>query len=326
MSHKVLTFVEQRGGEIKKSSLEALSLGRRLAEEAGGTLAAVVAGQGIAGLADRIAAQGAEEVFVADAEMLQHYSTEGYAAAAAQAVEKSGAQMLVFAASAMGKDLAPRLAARLEWTYLADVTGAEVAGDRLTVTRPQYAGKAEWKLAAAAAGAVLTARPNVFAAAPPAEGASANSVALDVSGVSPRARTVEVKTAGEGTIDVAEADIIVAAGRGLKGPENMPLVFDLAKELGAAVGASRAIVDADWISHDHQVGQTGKTVGPSLYFAVGVSGAIQHLAGMRTSKRIVAVNKDPDAPIFKEADYGLVADALEVLPLITAEVKKAKGA
>ncbi len=326
MSHKVLTFVEQRGGEIKKSSLEALSLGKQLAEQAGGSHAAVVAGQGIAGLADRIAAQGAAEVYVADAEVLANYSTEGYAAAAAQAVEKSGATILVAAASAMGKDLAPRLAARLDWAFLADVTAAEVSGDRITVTRPEYAGKTDWKLAAPASGVAVTVRPNVFGAAAPAEGASAATTALDMSGVTPRARTVAVKTAGEGEVDVAEADIIVAAGRGLKGPENLPLVNDLAKELGAAVGASRAIVDADWIGHEHQVGQTGKTVGPSLYIAVGVSGAIQHLAGMRTSKRIVAVNKDPDAPIFKESDYGIVGDALELLPLITAEVKKVKGA
>jgi electron transfer flavoprotein alpha subunit len=326
MAHKVLTFVEQRGGEIKKSSLEALSLGKRLAGEAGGSLAAVVAGKGIGELCGPIAAQGASTVCVADADVLELYSTEGYAAAVAAAVEKTSPGILVFTASAMGKDLAPRVAARLGWTLLPEVVEAEVEGDRLTVSRPQYAGKAVWKLAAPAEKVVLTARPNVFPAEAPAEGAQAETVALDVSGTTPRARVTALKTAEKGVLDVAEADKIVAGGRGLKDPGNFPLVFDLASVLGAAVGASRAVVDAGWIDHDHQVGQTGKTVSPALYVAIGISGAIQHLAGMRTSKRIVAINKDPEAPIFKVADYGVVADALEILPLLTEEVKKATGA
>ncbi len=326
MAHKVLTFVEQRGGEIKKSSLEALSLGKRLAAEGGGTPAAVIAGKGIAGLAGPIAAQGASAVCLADADFLELYSTEGYATAVAAAVEKTSADVLVFSASAMGKDLAPRVAARLGWTFLPEVIEAKIEGGRLTVSRPQYAGKAVWKLAAPAEKVVLTARPNVFAAEAPTEGAQAETVTLDLGGVSPRARVTALKTAEKGVLDVAEADRIVSGGRGLKGPENFPLVFDLAKALGAAVGASRAVVDAGWIDHDHQVGQTGKTVSPNLYIACGISGAIQHLAGMRTSKRIVAINKDPEAPIFKVADYGIVGDALEILPLLTAEVKKATGA
>jgi electron transfer flavoprotein alpha subunit len=324
MAHKVLTFVEQRAGAIKKSSLEALSLGKRLAEESGGTMAAVLAGEGVSGLVARIAEHGASAVYTADAAALALYSTEGYAAAIAQAVEKSGAEILVVSATAMGKDLAPRLAARLDWTYLADVTAAAVENGRLVVSRPQYAGKAEWKLAAPASRAVLTARPNVFpAAASPAT--NAETVAVDVAGVAPRARCTELKTSEAGMVDVAEADIIVAGGRGLKGPENFPALFDLAKALGAAVGASRAVVDAGWIDHEHQVGQTGKTVSPNLYFAFGISGAIQHLAGMRTSKRIVAVNKDPDAPVFKVADYGIVGDAVEIVPKLTEAVKRAKG-
>ncbi len=220
MAHKVLTFVEQRAGAIKKSSLEALSLGKRLAEESGGTMAAVLAGEGVSGLVARIAEHGASAVYVADAAVLALYSTEGYAAAAAQAIEKSGAEILVVSATAMGKDLAPRLAARLDWTYLADVTAAAVEGGRLVVSRPQYAGKAEWKLAAPASHAVLAARPNVFPAA--AAPATAETVALDVSGVAPRARCTEMKTSEAGMVDVAEADVIVAGGRGLKGPRTSP--------------------------------------------------------------------------------------------------------
>jgi electron transfer flavoprotein alpha subunit len=323
MAHKVLTFVEQRAGAVKKSSLEALSLGKRLAEESGGTMAAVLAGEGVSGLVAHIAEHGASAVYVADAAVLALYSTEGYAAAAAQAVETSGAEILVVSATAMGKDLAPRLAARLDWTYLADVTAAAVENGRLVVSRPQYSGKAEWKLAAPASRAVLAVRPNVFPAA--AAPVAAETVALDVAGVAPRARCTEMKTSEAGMVDVAEADVIVAGGRGLKGPENFPALFDLAKALGAAVGASRAVVDAGWIDHEHQVGQTGKTVSPKLYFAFGISGAIQHLAGMRTSKRIVAVNKDPDAPVFKVADYGIVGDAVEIVPKLTEAVKRVKG-
>ncbi len=326
MAHTVLTFVEQRGGAIKKSSLEALSLGKRLAGEAGGTLAAVVAGKGIGGLAAAVAAQGASTVYVADADVLEHYSTEGYAAAVAAAVEQASPAVLVFAASAMGKDLAPRLAARLGWSFLAEVVEAGIEGGKLTAVRPQYAGKAVWKLSAPAEQVVVTARPNVFPAAAPAEGAQAETVALDVSSVTPRARVTAIKTAQQGTVDVAEAEVIVAGGRGLKEAANFSLVNDLAQALGAAVGASRAVVDAGWIGHEHQVGQTGKTVSPALYVACGISGAIQHLAGMRTSKCIVAVNKDPDAPIFKVADYGIVGDVFEVLPRLTEEVKKAKSA
>ncbi len=324
MAHKVLTFVEVRGGAIKKSSFEALALGKRLAAEAGGTQAAVVAAPDAAGLAGEIAAHGAAAVYAAGGDLFAQYSTEAFAAAVDAAIEKSGASVLVAAASAMGKDLAPRLAARREWPYLADVVEASIEGGRLVASRPQYAGKAVWKVAAPAAGVVVTARPNVFAPEAPAEGGSAETIAIEVS-ATPRARVVEVSSGEAGTVDVAEADVIVSGGRGLKAPEHFSLVADLARALGGAVGASRAVVDAGWIDHDHQVGQTGKTVSPSLYVACGISGAIQHLAGMRTSKTIVAINKDPDAPIFKVSDYGIVGDVFEILPRLTEAVKQAKA-
>jgi electron transfer flavoprotein alpha subunit len=323
MAHKVLTFIEQRDGEIKKSSLEALTLGRRLAADAGGTAAAVVAGSGVAGLADTLAAYGAAEVYLADHDALALYSAEGYTAAAAKAIEASAADVLLLPATAMGKDLGPRAAARLDYAFIADVVEADIEGGKLVAVRPQYAGKVLCKVACAAEKVVLTSRPNVFAAeqAP----GSPSLTPLDLGEIAPKGRVAAFVKSEKDVIDVAEADVIVAGGRGLKGPENFPLLFDLAKSLGAAVGASRAVVDAGWISHDHQVGQTGKTVAPGLYVAAGISGAIQHLAGMRTSKRIVVINKDADAPIFKVADYGIVGDALEILPKLTEAVNAAKS-
>jgi electron transfer flavoprotein alpha subunit len=272
-----------------------------------------------------VAARGAARVFVAEDPSLALYNTEAYTAAVVRAAERCGAAIVVVSATAMGKDLAPRVAARREAVFLPDVVEAAVEGDRLVVSRPQYAGKAVWKCAAPVINVVVTPRPNVFAAIAPREGAAAETESVDVSDVTPRGRVARFKASEKGTVDVAEADMIVSGGRGLKGPEHFPLVFALAEALGAGVGASRAVVDAGWIDHDHQVGQTGKTVSPNLYVACGISGAIQHLAGMRTSKRIVAINKDPEAPIFKVADYGLVGDVFEILPRLTEEVKKLKG-
>jgi electron transfer flavoprotein alpha subunit len=326
MPHLVLTIVEHRDGAIRKSSLEALALGSRLAAAAGGTQAAVIAGKGIANLAPEIAARGAALVCVADHDVVAQYSTEGYAAAAARAAEKSGASVILGSATAMGKDLAPRIAARLGYTYLSDAVEAGVENGRLVVVRPEYAGKALLRLGMPFGKAVVTVRPNVFPAGTPASGGTPETASIDLSDVRPRARVVRFVGTSQETVDVSEAEIIVSGGRGLKGPENFPLVFELAKALGAGVGASRAVVDAGWIDHDHQVGQTGKTVSPTLYVACGISGAIQHLAGMRTSKCIVAINKDADAPIFKIADYGLPGDLFEILPRLTEAVKKVKGA
>jgi len=320
MAHAVLVFIEQRDGNIKKSSFEALGAGKTVAQGLGGTTAAVIVGHGIAEAAAGLGARGADAVYAADAEVLAAYSPEGYAAAVHAAAAKAGAKVLVFAATALGKDLAPRIAARRDAVFFADCTEAAVDGGRLVVRRPQYAGKTTWKLAADPSNAVVTVRPNVFPA-PEASGSPAQVEAVDAGPVTVRARVTGVETKEQDVIDVAEADVVVSGGRGLKGPENFPLLFDLAKVLGAGVGASRAVVDAGWIAHDHQVGQTGKTVSPKLYIAAGISGAIQHLAGMRTSGCIVAINKDAEAPIFQAADYGLVGDALEILPKLTAAVK-----
>jgi electron transfer flavoprotein alpha subunit len=222
----------------------------------------------------------------------------------------------------MGKDLAPRLAARLGVGLATDCTGLEIDDGRLLATRPIFAGKALAKVKLADDPQMATVRPNVLAAPEPDASKTANVEAVEAVAGEIRAKVVDIVGAGEGEIDVAEADIIVSGGRGVGGPEGFAPVRSLAKTLGAAVGASRAAVDAGWIEHSHQVGQTGKTVTPNLYIACGISGAIQHLAGMKTAKVIVAVNTDPEAPIFKLANYGIVADLFDVVPAMEEEFAK----
>ncbi len=323
----VLVFIEQRDGKIRKASLEALTLGRELAGKSGGTLAAVVAGSGVAGLAAELAPYGAAKVFVADKPELASYSTEGYVAALDAAVAAFSPAILLVSATTVGKDLAPRLAARRKVGVLSDVMGLEVAGGRLVGSRPVYSGKARATVqpAADAALQVATPRPNVFPASRAASPGAAAATALDFKVPAIRAKVVKLEAAEAGELDVAEADKIVSGGRGIKGPENWPILRALCHELGAALGASRAAVDAGWIHHGHQVGQTGKVVSPSLYIACGISGAIQHLAGMGSSKVIVAINKDADAPIFKAATYGVVADLFQIVPAMTEAAKKMKG-
>ena len=321
----ILVFIEQRDGNIRKGSLQALSEAKRQAAAKGWPVAAVLPGSGVKDAAAGLGAYGAEKVFVADDPNLKLYSAEGYAEAVAKASEQFGPDAIFFSATAMGRDLAPRVAAKLGVGGLADVTGLELDGDTFVARRPVYSGKAI--AVADTAGKkpqVISLRPNVFAAEE--VGGSAEVVELDGLSLSIRALVKELVEKGGGELDVAEADIIVSGGRGMKGPENFAMLQELAHLLGAAVGASRAAVDAGWIDHSHQVGQTGKVVSPTLYIAIGISGAIQHLAGMGSSKFIVAINKDPDAPIFKVADYGVVGDLFQVVPALIEEVKKIKAA
>jgi electron transfer flavoprotein alpha subunit len=320
----ILTFIEQRDGGIRKASLEALSEARRLAAANGMQACAVLVGHSVTGKAAELGRYGAATAYVADEEKLARYSAEGYAAAVKLAVEKCRPAAVFMAATAMGRDLSGRLAARLGVGCLADVTQLRYEGGELVAVRPVYSGKA---MATVDGGAgrpvVLTLRPNVF----PAEAGAGEAAVEALPAIAGPIRAVvrEVVAAAGGELDVAEANMIVSGGRGMKGPENFALIRDLAHALGAAVGASRAAVDAGWIEHSHQVGQTGKVVSPSLYVACGISGAIQHLAGMSSSKIIVAINKDAEAPIFKVADYGIVGDLFQVVPALTAEVKKLKA-
>ena len=326
MSQGILVFLEERQGIIKKASLEAVSAARKLADELHESVTAL--GVGAEVRAERLAEYGADKVVLARHELLGSYSPEAYAATVAQVAQKLEPRVILGAATAMGRDFLPRVAARLKAGLAQDCTAVTiVGGHQLECIRPIYAGKAYARVRPMTTPAMATLRPNVFSLG----AADANrSAAAEVFTPELPAEKIRVVSKGiqasEGQkIELTEANIIVSGGRGLKGPENFGLVQALADALGGAMGASRAAVDAGWIDHQHQVGQTGKTVSPTLYIACGISGAIQHLAGMSSSKYIVAINKDADAPIFKLADYGIVGDLFTVVPALTEEVKKLKS-
>jgi electron transfer flavoprotein alpha subunit len=318
----ILTFIEIRDGKIKKSSLEALSEAKRRADELGLPAAAAVAGDD--SFASDLFAHGAAKVFVLDNPQLASYSSQGYAMALAELVRETAPAAVFLAASAMGKDLAPRLAARLGAALASDCTKVAVKDGGLEFTRPIYAGKAFLTVALKSKPALATLRPNVFPLAAASVAGEIVKKPVSIPEDAIRGRVTEVLGEAGGELDVSEAEIIISGGRGMKAPESYALLRELAAILPkSAVGASRAAVDSGWIGHAHQVGQTGKTVSPGLYLAFGISGAIQHLAGMSSSKIIVAVNKDPEAPIFKVADYGIVGDLFQVIPALKDELRKA---
>jgi electron transfer flavoprotein alpha subunit len=316
----ILTFAEARDGRLRRASLETVSEARRLAGPLGATVTTVVVGAGVGALAAELGAQGADRVVVFDDPAFAAYATEAYARALAQATSEAKPQVVLVPFTAMGKDLAPRVAARIGAGLASDCVALEVKDGRLVARRPMYAGKAYATVEWTGEPQMATLRPNVFALGPK-DAARPVEVVRATTDASARARVTATTATAHGKVPLAEAQIIVSGGRGLKGPENFHLVEGLAEALGAAVGASRAVVDAGWVDHQLQVGQTGRTVSPSLYVACGISGAIQHLAGMSSSRCIVAVNKDPDAPIFKVADYGVLGDVFEVLPKLTEAVK-----
>jgi electron transfer flavoprotein alpha subunit len=316
----IITFAEQRDGKLRRPSLEAVSEARRLAGP-GGRVESILVGSGVAGLAQELASYGADAVHVFDQPELAQYATEPFARAIAQVATETKAGALLIPYTALGKDVAPRVSAKLGAGLASDCVSLTSDGGRLTARRPLYAGKAFATVRFEGDLQIATLRSNVFAVGTPDASHQAEVVSRTVDAGS-RAKVVEVKATASGKVELTEAQIIVSGGRGLKGPENFPLVEGLAAALGAAVGASRAIVDAGWVDHHYQVGQTGKTVSPSLYIAAGISGAIQHLAGMSSSKVIVAINKDADAPIFKVATYGIVGDAFEIVPALTEEFRK----
>jgi len=320
----ILVYMEIRNGKIKKSSLEALSEAKRRGDEMGIEANAVCVGHGIDSLAPEAFRYGASKVFVLENTLLGHYSPSGYTQAFLSLAEEVKPAIILFAATSMGRDLSPRLAAKLGVSLASDCTLTATQNGKLEVVRPIFAGKAFVRFTFKASPQMATLRPNVFPLGDPVDG-QGETVKKEV--VIPEDRVkdkvVEIIKAEGAELDVTEADIVVTGGRGMKGPEN----FDLLRELTAilphsALGASRSAVDAEWIDHQHQVGQTGKTVSPNLYMAFGVSGAIQHLAGMSSSKYIVAVNKDPEAPIFKLADFGIVGDLFQVIPPLKEELKK----
>ena len=320
----VLVFCEVKEGKLKKASREALSIGRKLASAAGGDCVAIAAGSGAAAVAAEAGKFGAKKLLTATNGALDAYGAESYAGALDAAVKQVQPSVLLFGGTSNGRDLAPRIAARLGVGVASDVDRLEWADGKLKARRVVYSGKAFANVEVTGAPAIATCRPNAFPAEESGSGA-AEVVALDYAPAQAKARVVETKTPEAGELSIAEADIIVSGGRGLKEASNFSYIRDLAHAIGGAVGASRATVDAGWIDHQHQVGQTGRVVSPNLYIAAGVSGAIQHLAGMSSSKHIVAINKDPEAPIFRVADLGIVGDLFTILPVLTEEVKKARA-
>jgi len=316
----ILTFAEQRDGKLRRASLETVSEARRLAGPLAASVTTVVIGPGSEALAAELTAQGADRVVVFDDPAFGSYATESYARALAQATSEAKPSVVLVPFTAMGKDLAPRVAAKIGAGLVSDCVALEVKDGRLIARRPMYAGKAYATVEWTGQPQMATLRPNVFPLGPK-DASRPVDLVRGAADASARAKVTGVSATSQGKVQLSEAQIIVSGGRGLKGPENFHLVESLAEALGAAVGASRAIVDAGWVDHQLQVGQTGRTVSPSLYVACGISGAIQHLAGMSSSKYIVAINKDKDAPIFKVADYGIVGDLFEVLPRLTEAAK-----
>lgn len=323
----VFAFAETRNGELRKIGLEAVTAARAVADVTGGKVDAFIAGApGVQARADQLAKYGADAVLVAEHTAFEKYNPEALAAIVAERVRAGGYSVVIFPTSALGSDLAPRVAAKLGVGLVTDVTELKLDGDAVVVKHPMNIGKVLATVKVASKPALVAIRANMFT---PVEKPHAGTVEHVQPVGDPGASRVvvkEVKLGGGTKLDLGEAPVIVSGGRGLKGPENFGLVEDLAAAFGnAAVGATRVVTDEGWRPHSEQIGQTGRLVSPQLYVAVGISGAIQHLAGMRTSRTIVAINKDKEAPIFKIADYGVVGDLFEIVPALTAAVKEAKA-
>jgi electron transfer flavoprotein alpha subunit len=317
----VLIVAEHSGGHLRKATLHAVSAGRELARRTGGKLHLALLGKGVGALADQLKAYGAD-VHVADAPVLEHYLAEAYAPVVAELARSIGAAYLGGAATAFGKDLLPRAAARLGAAAATEVIGFGGEGAAVTFRRPMWAGNVLAEVELGTPVKVFTVRATEFPAAVPEGAGSVVPVAVKVEAGALKTRFVEFKEVKSARPELTEARVVVAGGRGTKG--DFKELEGLADDLGAAVGASRAAVDAGWVPNDWQVGQTGKVVAPELYVAAGISGAIQHLAGMKGSKVIVAINKDPEAPIFQLADYGLVADLFKAIPELRAKIKASR--
>lgn len=318
---KILAFIEQRDGKIKQNAYETLTLAHKLAGSHE-SVAAVIIGEGISSSTSELQGWGAEKLYVADDSSLKYYNTISYSSVVEEAISSFQPDLLLAPASPMGRDFTPRLSARLDAGIVTDATDIKAEGDDLITLKPMYAGKclAEVKLQGSKM-KIVTIRPNVF----PAEKVGAGSASVETLTPSTSSeinlKTKEIRKGDSEKADLTEAARIISGGRAMGNGENFSILDSCAEVLGATVGASRAAVDSGYCPHTMQVGQTGKTVNPNLYIACGISGSIQHMAGMRTSKVIVAINTDPDAPIFSVADYGIVADLFEAVPLMTEKLK-----
>ena len=320
----IAVFIEQRSGVLKKVAWQMMSEARRLADAAGGEVWGVFLGEDAAAAAAEAGKYGADKVFAATGEAFKIYDSELWGTALAAFCTAEKPDLVLVGSTALGKDLAPKAAAKLGCACISDAVGLKHEGG-WEIRRPVFAGKCYADVTFTTPLAIVGIRPNAFVMAENAKAGAAATFAPGLDGATSKARVTGVEASAGGKVTLTEAEIVVSGGRGIKGPENYPLIEKLAETLGAAAGASRAIVDAGWVDYSHQVGQTGKTVAPKLYIACGISGAIQHLAGMSSSKCIVAINKDANAPIFKVADYGIVGDLFEVLPPLTDAVGKLRG-
>ncbi|MBW2249081.1 MAG: electron transfer flavoprotein subunit alpha/FixB family protein [Deltaproteobacteria bacterium] len=321
MSQGVLAIAEQIDGVFRKVTYEALSEGKRMAGSLGCDLTAVVLGAGVEDISKELGKYGADRILVVDNSALSEYLTDAYTNVIADIIEKEDPTAVVLGASVQGRDLSARLSARLGAALAMDCVSVSVDGKNLIVTRPMYGGKILADVALEGKIRIVAIRPNAMSIAESQGAGSVEKLDVDVGKIDLNFVEKKLET---GKIDLTEADVVVSGGRGMGGSD-YSVVEELAEILEGAVGASRSAVDEGWRSHSDQVGQTGKVVSPNLYIAAGISGAIQHLAGMSSSKVIVAINKDSEAPIFSKADYGIVGDIFEVLPLVTGEIKKLKG-
>jgi electron transfer flavoprotein alpha subunit len=322
----ILIYAEIRDGVFKGINAELITAANGLAQSTGGEVHVAVLGSGVDAPAAEAAKYEVSKVFTVDKPELTDYSSQGYSIALEAVIGQSNPKLVLFGATAMGKDLSARTAARVGASLFTDCTELSIEDGNLAAVRPVYSGKVYLKVAASADIQMASVRPNVF---PPAQaaGSSAETVAVtvDLPDGAITGKVKELVSTASGGKDVTESEIIVAGGRSLKNGDNFQILQELADVLGGTVGASRAAVDAGYVPHSIQIGQTGKVVNPKLYFAVGISGAIQHLVGMRTSKVIVAINKDENAPIFEKSDYGIVGDLFEVVPKLTEEFKALLG-
>jgi len=320
MAKGIYVIAEQRDGALRKVSFELVSAARKLADQTSDEVCAILLGSGVESMAAELGKFGADKVFVGDNAALEPYITEAHAQVVAKILKDNDAAIALFGASVQGKDLSARVAAKLAGGLATDCTDVKIDGGKLVAVRPMYAGKCFGEVAFNTTPAMASLRPNVF---PAVENAKAGAVTkVDVAVDAQKSKILEVQKDTSGKVDLTEANIIVSGGRGMKGPDEYKILEELADVLKGTVGASRAAVDAGWRPQKDQVGQTGKVVSPNLYIACGISGAIQHLAGMSSSKCIVAINKDAEAPIFAKADFGVVDDLFKVVPELTAVCKK----
>lgn len=318
MSKPILVIGQVRNGEVTRPTLECISLAASL----GATVSCVLLGTGAKAASAAAGHQGATQVLVSEDARFDKWDLASVANTVAEAIKSTQPGLVLTPATTYGKELAAKLAARFQAGLASEIIGLSLEGDTFKAVRPMYAGKVRANVKLSGSPAFATLRPNVLDVAAANTGNTATVADLTPGESDPRVQLLGVEAkAGSGSVDLSEARVVVSGGRGLKGPENFHLVDSLAQALGGAVGASRMVVDAGWKEHSTQVGQTGRVVTPELYVAVGISGAIQHLVGMQNSSCIVAINNNPEAPIFKVADYGVVADLFEFLPKLTDELK-----